>query len=98
MGSRTRSALFARPPSPPLRLWRERLLAGQEELARLGFDEVFSRMWLLYLCYAEAGFRSGYLDVWQFLLAGGPDAAAGGLAAGPAGGAAAPGYRGTGPA
>jgi cyclopropane-fatty-acyl-phospholipid synthase len=51
-----------------LRLWRERLLAGQSELARLGFDEVFARMWLLYLCYAEAGFRSGYLDVSQFLL------------------------------
>jgi cyclopropane-fatty-acyl-phospholipid synthase len=52
-----------------LRLWRERLLAGQAELGRLGFDEVFRRMWLLYLCYAEAGFRSGYLDVSQFLLA-----------------------------
>jgi cyclopropane-fatty-acyl-phospholipid synthase len=51
-----------------LRIWRERLLARQSELARLGFDEVFKRMWLLYLCYAEAGFRSGYLDVSQFLL------------------------------
>jgi cyclopropane-fatty-acyl-phospholipid synthase len=51
-----------------LRLWRERLLAGQGDLERLGFDEVFGRMWLLYLCYAEAGFRSGYLDVSQFLL------------------------------
>jgi cyclopropane-fatty-acyl-phospholipid synthase len=51
-----------------LRLWRERLLAGQAELGRLGFDEVFRRMWLLYLCYAEAGFRAGYLDVAQFLL------------------------------
>ena len=54
-----------------LRLWRERLLAGQAELGRLGFDEVFRRMWLLYLCYAEAGFRAGYLDVSQFLLAKG---------------------------
>jgi cyclopropane-fatty-acyl-phospholipid synthase len=51
-----------------LRIWRERLLASQSELARLGFDEVFKRMWLLYLCHAEAGFRSGYLDVSQFLL------------------------------
>jgi cyclopropane-fatty-acyl-phospholipid synthase len=25
-------------------------------------------MWTLYLCYAEAGFRSGYLDVSQLLL------------------------------
>ncbi len=51
-----------------LRLWREAFCAGQAEVRRLGFDEVFVRMWLLYLCYAEAGFRSGYLDVAQFLL------------------------------
>ena len=51
-----------------LRLWREAFCAGQDEVGRLGFDEVFVRMWLLYLCYAEAGFRSGYLDVAQFLL------------------------------
>jgi cyclopropane-fatty-acyl-phospholipid synthase len=51
-----------------LRLWRERLLERQAELGRLGFDEVFQRMWLLYLCYAEAGFRAGYLGVSQFLL------------------------------
>ena len=51
-----------------LRLWRERFCAAQAEVGRLGFDEVFGRMWLLYLCYAEAGFRSRYLDVAQFLL------------------------------
>ena len=51
-----------------LRLWRERFCADQAGLERLGFDEVFRRMWLLYLCHAEAGFRSGYLDVSQFLL------------------------------
>ena len=32
----------------------------------LGFDEVFARMWELYLAYAEAGFRSGYLNVYQW--------------------------------
>jgi cyclopropane-fatty-acyl-phospholipid synthase len=58
-----------------LRIWRERLLARQSELAQLGFDEVFGRMWLLYLCYAEAGFRSGYLDVSQFLLVPGREEA-----------------------
>jgi cyclopropane-fatty-acyl-phospholipid synthase len=51
-----------------LGLWRERFCAAQAEVGRLGFDEVFGRMWLLYLCYAEAGFRSRYLDVAQFLL------------------------------
>ena len=67
---------FGRHYAETLRLWRERLLARPDELARLGFDEVFGRMWLLYLCYAEAGFRSGYLDVSQFLLAADPGRAA----------------------
>jgi cyclopropane-fatty-acyl-phospholipid synthase len=26
-------------------------------------------MWTFYLCYSEAGFRSGYIDVSQFTLA-----------------------------
>ena len=51
-----------------LRLWREWFCAAEADVALLGFDEVFRRMWLLYLCYAEAGFRSGYLDVAQFQL------------------------------
>jgi cyclopropane-fatty-acyl-phospholipid synthase len=54
-----------------LRLWREAFCARQAEVRELGFDDVFLRMWLLYLCYAEAGFRSGYLDVAQLLLAKG---------------------------
>ncbi len=57
-----------------LRLWREWFCAAEAEVALLGFDEVFARMWLLYLCYAEAGFRSGYLDVAQFLLVKGDSA------------------------
>ncbi|BFV55629.1 class I SAM-dependent methyltransferase [Kitasatospora sp. CMC57] len=51
-----------------LRLWRERFTARADEVAALGFDPVFRRMWELYLAYSEAGFRSGYLDVRQFLL------------------------------
>jgi cyclopropane-fatty-acyl-phospholipid synthase len=49
-----------------LRLWRERFLQRRKTLAHIGFDEVFARMWELYLAYAEAGFRSGYLDVYQW--------------------------------
>jgi len=51
-----------------LRIWRERFCGGAGQLPELGFDEIFRRMWLLYLCYSEAGFRSGYLDVCQFLI------------------------------
>ena len=49
-----------------LRLWRERFVERREAVAELGFDEVFHRMWELYLAYSEAGFRSGYLDVYQW--------------------------------
>jgi cyclopropane-fatty-acyl-phospholipid synthase len=52
-----------------LRLWREQFIAQRDELAYLGFDEVFARMWELYLAYSEAGFRSGYLDVYQWTFA-----------------------------
>jgi cyclopropane-fatty-acyl-phospholipid synthase len=52
-----------------LRLWRERFMQQRDELKHLGFDEVFARMWELYLAYSEAGFRSGYLDVYQWTFA-----------------------------
>jgi cyclopropane-fatty-acyl-phospholipid synthase len=52
-----------------LRLWRERFTQRREMLVHLGFDELFGRMWELYLAYSEAGFRSGYLDVCQWTFA-----------------------------
>ncbi|MFJ4189229.1 class I SAM-dependent methyltransferase [Kitasatospora sp. NPDC089509] len=52
-----------------LRLWRERFTERSSQVAALGFDDVFRRTWELYLGYSEAGFRSGYLDVHQVLLA-----------------------------
>ena len=52
-----------------LRLWRERFIQRRDGLAQLGFDEVFARMWELYLAYSEAGFRSGYLNVYQWTFA-----------------------------
>ncbi len=46
--------------------WRATFLARWEDVAGLGFDETFRRMWEFYLAYCEAGFRVGYLDVHQF--------------------------------
>ncbi|MGO4186573.1 class I SAM-dependent methyltransferase [Pseudarthrobacter sp. TAF60_1] len=51
-----------------LRLWEERFMARSQEVGELGFDAVFQRMWLFYLCYSRAGFQSGYLDVQQIVL------------------------------
>ena len=52
-----------------LRIWRERFRARADEVAGLGFDEVFNRMWNFYLCYSEAGFRADYIGVSQLTLA-----------------------------
>jgi cyclopropane fatty-acyl-phospholipid synthase-like methyltransferase len=43
--------------------------AVRKTLAHAGFGEAFARMWQLYLAYAEASFRSGYLNVcqWSFV-------------------------------
>ena len=51
--------------------WRQRFEAAWPELTKLGFDETFRRLWRLYLCYCEAGFRAGSIDVVQFELAHG---------------------------
>jgi cyclopropane-fatty-acyl-phospholipid synthase len=39
--------------------WRKRFLEVTDELEALGYDRRFRRMWMLYLCFAEGGFRSG---------------------------------------
>lgn len=52
-----------------LRLWRERFTEQEARVDALGFDATFRRMWTFYLAYSEAGFRSGYLDVQQLVLA-----------------------------
>jgi cyclopropane-fatty-acyl-phospholipid synthase len=48
--------------------WRDRFIADWPRVATAGFDPTFRRMWEFYLAYCEAGFRAGYLDVWQFAM------------------------------
>jgi cyclopropane-fatty-acyl-phospholipid synthase len=43
--------------------WRMRFEAAWPEIARMGFDERFRRMWHYYLTYCEAGFERGAIDV-----------------------------------
>jgi cyclopropane-fatty-acyl-phospholipid synthase len=59
---------FGKHYAETLRRWRARFESRAAELARLGFDETFRRMWSFYLAYSEAGFRTGYLDVSQFTM------------------------------
>ena len=46
-----------------LRQWRVRFEAAWPKIQPLGFDDRFKRLWTLYLCYCEAGFAEGLIDV-----------------------------------
>ncbi|MDM0017817.1 SAM-dependent methyltransferase [Variovorax saccharolyticus] len=46
--------------------WRRRFHAAWPAIAALGYDDAFRRLWEYYLCYCEAGFRSGRVDVGLF--------------------------------
>jgi cyclopropane-fatty-acyl-phospholipid synthase len=51
-----------------LKEWRKRFNQAWPQIAPLGFDEGFRRMWEYYLCYCEAGFRHGKVDVGLYVL------------------------------
>ncbi len=51
-----------------LKWWLYRVNAKVSEVEALGFDEKFLQIWRFYLCYCEAGFRSGRTDVMQIEL------------------------------
>ena len=48
--------------------WNRRFQKAWPELAELGFDKPFKRMWEYYLSYCEAGFGSGNIDVGLFKI------------------------------
>lgn len=49
--------------------WRKRFLASWPNVVKMGFPERFRRLWEYYLCYCEAGFRAGTIDVGFHVLA-----------------------------
>ncbi len=48
--------------------WRKNFLNAWDNIAPLGFDDYFKRMWEFYLSYCEAGFKSKNIDLIQFSL------------------------------
>ena len=48
--------------------WRQRFRGARPEIAGLGFDRRFQRLWEYYLAYCESGFRVGCIDVRQITL------------------------------
>lgn len=59
----TRRELFGASYARTLAEWRRRFNSSWSQIAPLGFDEPFRRLWNYYLCYCEAGFSAGALDV-----------------------------------
>ncbi|MEO6472615.1 MAG: cyclopropane-fatty-acyl-phospholipid synthase family protein [Aeromicrobium sp.] len=49
--------------------WRDNFNANWPAINAQGFDETFRRMWEFYLAYCEAGFTTGYLNVYQLQIA-----------------------------
>jgi cyclopropane-fatty-acyl-phospholipid synthase len=60
---------FGRDYGRTLAEWARNFEAAWPQIARLGFDERFRRLWRFYLAYCEAGFAAGSTDVVQFELA-----------------------------
>jgi len=48
--------------------WRQRFIDAWPSIEALGFGVSFRRLWEYYLCYCEAGFRAGRVDVGLFTL------------------------------
>ncbi|QGZ95119.1 SAM-dependent methyltransferase [Terricaulis silvestris] len=60
---------FGQSYAETLHAWAERFSAKWREISAMGFDERFKKLWLFYLGYCEAGFRTGRTDVIQLALA-----------------------------
>ncbi len=48
-----------------IRHWRDRFNLHLDELAELGYDDRFQRMWDYYFCYCEAGFEERHIGCVQ---------------------------------
>jgi cyclopropane-fatty-acyl-phospholipid synthase len=62
------TAWFGLDYAETLRRWRLAFHAVDQEVARLGYDARFRRMWDYYLAYCETGFRTGCIDLTQTVL------------------------------
>ena len=54
---------FGQSYADTLDLWRQRFRTAWPQINSQGFDQRFRRLWEYYLCYCEAGFRTGVIDV-----------------------------------
>ncbi|NTE56907.1 class I SAM-dependent methyltransferase [Agrobacterium tumefaciens] len=59
----TETELFGQSYARTLAEWRQRFHARWQTISLLGFDDRFRRLWDYYLCYCEAGFAEGTINV-----------------------------------
>ncbi len=64
-----RAEAFGQSYAETLAEWARRFKTRWHDIQAMGFDERFKRLWLFYLSYCEAGFRSGRTNVVQLELA-----------------------------
>ncbi len=61
-------AMFGQSYARTCALWARRFDEAWPQIEKLGFDARFRRLWLYYLAYCEAGFRTDRIDVGRFVL------------------------------
>ncbi|OYU49257.1 MAG: SAM-dependent methyltransferase [Rhizobiales bacterium PAR1] len=64
----TSAETFATSYARTLAEWHRRFLAHWPEIAALGFDARFKRLWEYYLSYCEGGFLEGSIDVGLYVI------------------------------
>ena len=60
--------MFGKSYARTLDEWAQRFDPAWDRIKGGKFDEQFRRLWLYYLAYCSAGFRTGRIDVGQFVL------------------------------
>ncbi|VGO21165.1 SAM-dependent methyltransferase [Pontiella sulfatireligans] len=51
-----------------LRRWRKAFESRREQLVSMGYDGLFQRKWIYYLCYCEAGFQTRFTNNLHLVL------------------------------
>lgn len=64
----TETELFGQSYALTLSEWRQRFHARWQTISLLGFDDRFRRLWDYYLCYCEAGFAEGTINVGLYTI------------------------------
>ena len=64
----TNKTMFGNDYAKTIRIWSESFENSWGCIKNLGFSESFKRLWNYYLGYCEGGFKSGNINVGQFLI------------------------------